>query len=133
MIAQGELAGPAGGDRRPAVVLSRSGPRTAFRSRFASRHAKQEISRAASSGRMVEGMARVVHVRPDGALLIEVAADEAGDLSLGARVDVRRADDAVVGDAWLGAFDGLTGECPAISSADIAAVRALGGWSGASR
>lgn len=73
-----------------------------------------------------------MHRRPDGSLIVELTADEAGDLDVGALVDVRRAD-AVVGDAWPEAFDGpLTGEFPAITPADIAAVRS-NAWSATSR
>jgi hypothetical protein len=77
-------------------------------------------------------MGKVVHRRPDGTLLIELKADEAGDLDVGARVDVRRAD-GVIGEAWPEAFfDGLTGDVPAITPADIAAARS-DVWSSASR
>jgi len=76
-------------------------------------------------------MGKVVHRRPDGTLLIEVGAEEAGDLDVGALVDVRRAD-AVVGAAWPESFESLAGDVPAITPADIAAAR-VGAWSGSSR
>lgn len=76
-------------------------------------------------------MARVVHRRRDGTLLVEVGPEEAFDLEVGARVDVRRVD-GVAGDAWPEPVDGLTGECPAITPADIAAAR-KDAWAGSSR
>lgn len=73
-----------------------------------------------------------MHRRPDGSLIIEVTADEAGDLDVGALVDVRRAD-GVIGEAWPESFDGLAaGEFPAITPADIAAVRS-NAWSASPR
>jgi len=76
-------------------------------------------------------MARVVHRRRDGTVVVEVAPEEAVGLEVGARVDVRRAD-GIAGDACPEPLDGLTGECPAITPADIAAAR-RGAWAGSSR
>jgi len=66
-------------------------------------------------------MAKVVEKRPDGAVLIEVPAEDAADLELGADVEVRRTESGQ--GEWPEPFGALAGELPSIEIEDIKAAR----------
>ncbi len=67
-------------------------------------------------------MARVVAKRPDGTVLIEVPAEDAAGLEIGADVEVRRPQPApAVG--WPVPFGALAGRMPSIEIEDIKAAR----------
>jgi hypothetical protein len=63
-------------------------------------------------------MAKVVDKRPNGAVLVEVPAEDAVDLEIGADVEVRRARSE-----WPEPFGALAGELSSIEIEDIKAVR----------
>jgi hypothetical protein len=65
-------------------------------------------------------MAKVVDKRPNGAVLVEVPAEDAADLEIGADVEVRRAPAA---GGWPEPFGALAGELPSIEIEDIKAAR----------
>jgi len=67
-------------------------------------------------------MAKVVDKRPDGAVLVEVPAEDATDLEIGADVEVRRAQLAPAGE-WPAPFGALAGRMPSIEIEDIKAAR----------
>jgi hypothetical protein len=66
-------------------------------------------------------MAKVIEKRPDGAVLIEVPAEDAADLELGSDVEVRRASTGRGG--WPEPFGALAGALPSIEIEDIKAAR----------
>jgi hypothetical protein len=66
-------------------------------------------------------MAKVVDKRANGTVVIEVPAEDAADLEIGADVEVRRAP-AGAGE-WPEPFGALAGELPAIEIEDIKAAR----------
>jgi hypothetical protein len=65
-------------------------------------------------------MAKVVEKRPNGTAVVEVPAEDAADLEIGAAVEVRRASAAT---AWPEPFGVLAGELPSIEIEDIKAAR----------
>ncbi len=65
-------------------------------------------------------MAKVVDKRPNGAVLVEVPAEDAADLEIGA--DVRRPQPAPTGE-WPASFGALAGRMPSIEIEDIKAAR----------
>ena len=65
-------------------------------------------------------MAKVVDKRPNGAVLIEVPAEDAADLEIGANVEVRRT--GVAGE-WPAPFGALADVLPALEIDDIKAAR----------
>jgi hypothetical protein len=67
-------------------------------------------------------MAKVVDKRPDGAVLVEVPAEDAADLEIGADVEVRRPRPAAAGE-WPAPFGALAGRMPSIEIEDIKAAR----------
>jgi len=67
-------------------------------------------------------MAKVVDKRPNGALLVEVPAEDAADLEIGADVEVRRAPSEHAGE-WPAPFGALAGQLPPIEIEDIKAAR----------
>jgi hypothetical protein len=67
-------------------------------------------------------MAKVVDKRPNGAVLVEVPAEDAADLEIGADVEVRRAQLAPAGE-WPAPFGALAGRMPSIEIEDIKAAR----------
>jgi len=67
-------------------------------------------------------MAKVVDKRPNGAVLVEVPAEDAADLEIGADVEVRRPQPAPTGD-WPAPFGVLAGRMPSIEIEDIKAAR----------
>lgn len=67
-------------------------------------------------------MAKVVDKRPNGVLLVEVPAEDAADLEIGADVEVRRARSERPGD-WPEPFGALAGRMPSIEIEDIKAAR----------
>jgi hypothetical protein len=67
-------------------------------------------------------MAKVVDKRPNGAVLIEVPAEDAADLEIGVDVEVRRARTESSGD-WPEPFGVLAGVLPALEIDDIKAAR----------
>jgi hypothetical protein len=66
-------------------------------------------------------MAKVVDKRPNGAVLIEVPAEDAADLEIGAEVEVRP-QLASTGE-WPAPFGALAGRMPSIEIEDIKAAR----------
>jgi hypothetical protein len=67
-------------------------------------------------------MAKVVDKRPNGAVLVEVPADDARDLEIGADVEVHRSPaNAVRG--WPEPFGALEGSLPELELGDIKAAR----------
>ena len=66
--------------------------------------------------------AKVVDKRPDRVLPVEVPAEDAADLEIGADVEVRRARSERAGD-WLEPFGALAGRMPSIEIEDIKAAR----------
>lgn len=67
-------------------------------------------------------MAKVVDKRPNGAVLVEVPAEDAADLEIGAEVEVRRPQPAPAGE-WPAPFGALAGRMPSIEVEDIKAAR----------
>ncbi|HEX4804747.1 MAG TPA: hypothetical protein VFU94_02505 [Conexibacter sp.] len=67
-------------------------------------------------------MAKVVAKRPNGAVLVEVPAEDAADLEIGAEVEVRRAQPAPLRE-WPSPFGALAGRMPSIEIEDIKAAR----------
>jgi len=67
-------------------------------------------------------MAKVVDKRPNGAVLVEVPAEDAADLEIGADVEVRRPQTAPTGE-WPAPFGALAGRMPSIEIEDIKAAR----------
>lgn len=67
-------------------------------------------------------MAKVVDKRPNGAVLVEVPAEDAADLEIGADVEVRRPQPAPTGE-WPVPFGVLAGRMPSIEIEDIKAAR----------
>jgi hypothetical protein len=67
-------------------------------------------------------MAKVIDKRPNGAMLVEVPAEDAVDLEIGADVEVRRARPETSGD-WPAPFGALAGRMPSIEIEDINAAR----------
>lgn len=67
-------------------------------------------------------MAKVVAKRPNGAVLVEVPAEDAAGLEIGAEVEVRHAQ-AVPLSAWPEPFGALAGRMPSIEIEDITAAR----------
>jgi len=67
-------------------------------------------------------MAKVVDKRPNGAVLIEVPAEDAVDLDVGTEVEVRRPQPAPTGE-WPAPFGALAGRMPSIEIEDIKAAR----------
>lgn len=67
-------------------------------------------------------MAKVVDKRPNGAVLVEVPAEDAADLEIGADVEVRRPQPAPTCD-WPPPFGALAGRMPSIEIEDIKAAR----------
>jgi hypothetical protein len=67
-------------------------------------------------------MAKVVDKRPNGAVLIEVPAEDAADLEVGAEVEVRRPQLTPAGE-WPAPFGALAGRMPSIEIEDIKAAR----------
>jgi hypothetical protein len=67
-------------------------------------------------------MAKVVDKRPNGAVLIEVPAEDAADLEIGANVEVRRARSETAGE-WPAPFGVLADVLPALEIDDIKAAR----------
>jgi hypothetical protein len=67
-------------------------------------------------------MAKVIDKRPNGAVLVEVSADDALDLEVGADVEVHR---SPVGGApdWPEPFGALAGTLPELEIDDIKAAR----------
>lgn len=65
-------------------------------------------------------MAKVVDKRPNGAVLIEVPAEDAADLEIGANVEVRRTGAA---GEWPAPFGALADVLPALEIDDIKAAR----------
>lgn len=65
-------------------------------------------------------MAKVVDKRPNGAVLVEVPAEDAADLEIGADVEVRRPQHA---GEWPAPFGALAGRMPSIEIEDIKAAR----------
>ncbi len=65
-------------------------------------------------------MAKVVDKRPNGAVLIEVPAEDAADLEIGANVEVRRTGTAA---EWPAPFGALADVLPALEIDDIKAAR----------
>jgi len=65
-------------------------------------------------------MAKVVDKRPNGAVLIEVPAEDAADLEIGANVEVRRTKTA---GEWPAPFGVLADVLPALEIDDIKAAR----------
>jgi hypothetical protein len=65
-------------------------------------------------------MAKVVDKRPNGAVLIEVPAEDAADLEIGANVEVRRTGTA---GEWPAPFGALADVLPALEIDDIKAAR----------
>jgi hypothetical protein len=65
-------------------------------------------------------MAKVVDKRPNGAVLIEVPAEDAADLEIGANVEVRRMGTAK---DWPAPFGALADVLPALEIDDIKAAR----------
>jgi hypothetical protein len=67
-------------------------------------------------------MAKVVDKRPNGAALIEVPAEDATDLEIGADVEVRRTRPERAGE-WPEPFGALADVLPALEIDDIKAAR----------
>lgn len=67
-------------------------------------------------------MARVLARQPDGTVLVEVSAEEARDLDVGARVEVRRAD-LGVSERWTEPFGAVVAEVPMLAVDDLKAAR----------
>ena len=67
-------------------------------------------------------MAKVIDKRPNGAVLVEVPADDALDLEIGADVEVHRSHADGVG-GWPEPFGALAGTLPALEIGDIKAAR----------
>jgi hypothetical protein len=67
-------------------------------------------------------MAKVVVKRPNGAVLVEVPVEDAGDLEIGAEVEVRRAPLVPLSE-WPAPFGALAGRMPSIEIEDIKAAR----------
>lgn len=65
-------------------------------------------------------MAKVVDKRPNGAVLIEVPAEDAADLEIGANVEVRRTKTA---GEWPAPFGALADVLPALEIDDIKTAR----------
>jgi hypothetical protein len=65
-------------------------------------------------------MAKVVDKRPNGAVLVEVPAEDAADLEIGADVEVRRPQPP---GEWPAPFGALAGRMPTIEIEDIKAAR----------
>ena len=66
-------------------------------------------------------MAKVVDKRANGTVVIEVPAEDAADLEIGADVEVRRT--ASGAGKWPEPFGALAGELPSIEIEDIKAAR----------
>ncbi len=66
-------------------------------------------------------MAKVVDKRPNGTVVVEVPAEDAADLEIGADVEVRRASSGT--DGWPEPFGALAGTFPSIEIEDIKAAR----------
>jgi hypothetical protein len=66
-------------------------------------------------------MAKVVDKRANGTVVVEVPAEDAADLEIGADVEVRRA--SLSADEWPEPFGVLAGELPSIEIEDIKAAR----------
>ena len=67
-------------------------------------------------------MAKVVQKRPDGTALIEVPAEDAADLEVGAEVEIRRPRFEPQRE-WPPPFGALAGRMPSIEIDDIKAAR----------
>jgi hypothetical protein len=67
-------------------------------------------------------MAKVIDKRPNGAVLVEVSADDALDLEVGADVEVHRSP-ANGADSWPEPFGALAGALPELEIDDIKAAR----------
>jgi hypothetical protein len=67
-------------------------------------------------------MAKAIDKRPNGAALIEVSADDARDLEVGADVEVRRSRSDGARD-WPAPFGALAGSLPELEIDDIKAAR----------
>jgi hypothetical protein len=67
-------------------------------------------------------MAKVIDKRPNGAALVEVSADDARDLEVGADVEVHRSRADGAGD-WPEPFGALAGALPELEIDDIKAAR----------
>jgi hypothetical protein len=67
-------------------------------------------------------MGKVVAKRPNGAVLVEVPAEDAADLEIGAEVEVRRAQPGPLSE-WPAPFGALAGRMPSIEIVDIKAAR----------
>jgi hypothetical protein len=66
-------------------------------------------------------MAKVVDKRPNGTVVVEVPAEDAADLEIGADVDVRPVSSGA--SEWPEPFGALVGELPSIEIDDIKAAR----------
>jgi len=66
-------------------------------------------------------MAKVVDKRANGTVVVEVPAEDAADLEIGADVEVRPAPSGAGG--WPEPFGALAGELPSIEIEDIKAAR----------
>jgi hypothetical protein len=66
-------------------------------------------------------MAKVVDKRANGTVVVEVPAEDAADLEIGADVEVRRASSRP--GEWPEPFGALAGELPSIEIEDIKAAR----------
>jgi hypothetical protein len=67
-------------------------------------------------------MAKVVDKRPNGVVLVEVPAEDAAELEIGASVEVRRAE-SPESQEWPDPFGALAGKVPEIGIDDIKAAR----------
>ncbi|MCD6725854.1 MAG: hypothetical protein LT070_01285 [Solirubrobacteraceae bacterium] len=67
-------------------------------------------------------MTKVVVKRPNGAVLVEVPAEDAANLEIGAEVEVRRARPVPLGE-WPAPFGALADRMPSIEIEDIKAAR----------
>lgn len=67
-------------------------------------------------------MAKVVDKCPNGAVLVEVPAEDAADLEIGADVEVRRPQPAPISE-WPAPFGALAGRMSSIEIEDIKAAR----------
>ncbi len=67
-------------------------------------------------------MAKVVAKRPNGAAVVEVPAEDAAGLEIGAEVELRRAQPAPLRE-WPAPFGALAGRMPSIEIEDIKAAR----------
>jgi hypothetical protein len=67
-------------------------------------------------------MAKVVAKRPNGAVLVEIPAEDAAGLEVGADVEVRHVRPALAG-GWPTPFGALAGRMPSIEIEDIKAAR----------